>query len=153
MPSMSRFASILCLGLLIHLSACNLDGGLSVADRDFDQFRDEVYPVLMRDCAFHTCHGNPQRFYRLVGSARGRLDSTTKALAETTLDEIQFSYTRSLAMIDVADPGASLLLRKPLAPAVGGAGHLGTDTFGRDVFETMDDDDYLTIAKWVFGEH
>lgn len=140
------------LTLVIGFTGCSLEGGIQVADRDFEQFRDEVYPVLMRDCAFHTCHGNPKRFYRITGSARGRLVASTKALAETLPEEVAFSYTRSLAMINAADPGASLLLRKPLAPALGGAGHLGTDSFGRDVFESTDDDDYLTLAKWVFGE-
>ena len=129
-----------------------MEGGLQVADRDFAQFRDEVYPVLMRDCAFHTCHGNAERFYRITGSARGRLETGVKALAETRPEEIEFSYWRSLAMINAQDPGASLLLRKPLASSLGGTGHLGTDSFGRNVFESMDNDDYLTIAKWVFGE-
>jgi hypothetical protein len=133
-------------------SSCALDGELEIAQRDFDQFRDEVYPVLMRDCAFHTCHGNAERFYRISGSARGRLDPMRKALAETQPEEVELSYRRSLAMINARDPGASLLLRKPLAPAVGGAGHLGTDSFGRDVFESDTDPDYLVIAKWVFGE-
>jgi hypothetical protein len=133
------------------LCACEQRGGLQVASRDFAQFKDEVYPVLMRDCAFHTCHGSDKRFFRLWGSARGRLTKDIKALAEVVPEEIELSYTRTLAMIDPGDPGASQLLRKPLAPGLGGAGHLGTDSFGRNVFESMSDPDYVILAKWVFG--
>jgi hypothetical protein len=140
-----------CAALLLFAGGCAQEGGLQVADRDFAQFRDEVYPVLMRDCAFHTCHGSDKRFFRIAGSARGRLNAGTKALAEVLPEEIMFSYTRALAMIDAQDPGASLLLRKPLAPALGGMGHLGTDNFGRNVFESTSDPEYLALARWVFG--
>ena len=149
---MSQVTHNLCATLLLFAAACVQDGGLQVAQRDFTQFRDEVYPVLMRDCAFHTCHGSDRRFFRLTGSARGRLHAETKALAEVLPEEIMFSYTRALAMIDAQDPGASLLLRKPLAPALGGMGHLGTDNYGRNVFESTADPEYLTLARWVFGE-
>ena len=136
----------------LGVAACNSDtDGFELAETSRPQFEKEVYPVLLRDCAFHNCHGGEKRFFRVWGSARARLDEHTKALAETQPMEIELSYTRALAMIDVDDPGASELLRKPLAPALGGAGHLGTDMFGRNVFEALDDPDYLVLATWVFG--
>jgi hypothetical protein len=126
-------------------------GELQVADRSFEVYRDQVFPVLMRDCAFHMCHGAEQRFFRLWGSARARLNPETRALAEVLPEEIALSYTRTLSMINARDPGSSLLLRKPLTPAAGGAGHFGVDSLDRDVFQSTQDPDYLVLAQWVFG--
>ena len=43
----------------------------------------------------------------------------------------------------------SSLLRKPLAIAAGGSGHEGTDTFGRNVYQTIDDPSFQVLARWV----
>jgi hypothetical protein len=42
------------------------------------------------------------------------------------------------------------LLRKPLAVASGGAGHLGVDRYGRDIYRTAEDSGYLALARWVY---
>jgi hypothetical protein len=54
-------------------------------------------------------------------------------------------------MIDKADPASSLLLRKPLAVEAGGAGHLGVDKYGRNVYRTAQDTGYLVLARWVMS--
>jgi hypothetical protein len=142
--------SALCL-VAAGCSSNQGSGDLQVAERSFEVYRDQVFPVLMRDCAFHMCHGAEQRFFRLWGSARARLYPETRALAEVLPEEIALSYTRTLSMINARDPGASLLLRKPLTPAAGGAGHFGVDSLYRDVFQSTQDPDYLVLANWVFG--
>lgn len=50
-------------------------------------------------------------------------------------------------LIDLADPAASLLLRKPLAEGVGGVKH-----GGHDKFATVDDPAYLDILSWISRE-
>jgi hypothetical protein len=127
------------------------EGELRIAQRDFAQFEREVYPVLMKRCSFHTCHGDQRRFFRMFGSARARLRPETKALAEVLPEEIMETYVRAIGMIDERDPGASLLLRKPLALAAGGAGHVGTDNFDRNVFQTAQDPEFMILSRWVFG--
>jgi hypothetical protein len=124
------------------------------AKREFPAFQREVYPVLLRDCAFPTCHGGPQRFFRVWGPGRVRLPGmkgTPGAVDLPTVDEISASYSLALSMIDNSDPAHSALLRKPLAVAAGGAGHRGVDKHGRDVYRTKQDSGYVTLARWVLS--
>ena len=53
------------------------------ADREFRDFQ-RVFPVLMRDCGFHTCHGSDERFFRIHGPGRARLDPDSKAFDPLT---------------------------------------------------------------------
>jgi hypothetical protein len=114
-------------------------------------FNEQVMPVLLRDCGFPTCHGSPDRFFQVYGSGRTRLDPLTPAFRPTTGPELGASYNMALSMIDLEHPGRSPLLRKPLAVEAGGAGHRGTDRYGRDVYRTSRDQGYLVLARWVFA--
>ena len=67
-----------CLGLALGLvaSACtDTEEPSGFAKRDFMRFQREVYPVLLRDCAFSQCHGSGDRFFRVWGPGRERLAS------------------------------------------------------------------------------
>jgi hypothetical protein len=57
----------------------------------------------------------------------------------------------ALSMIDERDLKGSLLLRKPLSVAAGGAGHRGVDNYGRDVYRTKQDSGYVALARWVLA--
>lgn len=141
--------------LLLVGFACNGETEKTVfARRDFQQFQREVYPVLLRDCGFPACHGAPTRFFRVWGPGRVRLpgaNGTPGELDLPTVAEISATYSLALSMIDDRDPGRSALLRKPLAVAAGGAGHLGVDKHGRDLYRTAQDAGYLTLARWVYS--
>jgi hypothetical protein len=145
----------LSIGLLLLCCACAKQPPAgSVAKREFPSFQREVYPVLLRDCAFPSCHGGPQRFLRVWGPGRVRLPSskgTPGAVDLPSVDEISATYSLALSMIDDRDPAHSPLLRKPLAVAAGGAGHRGVDKYGRDVYRTAQDSGYLTLARWVLS--
>jgi hypothetical protein len=136
---------------LAALSACE-DGAqedrLVVAEREFRGFRD-VYPVLMRDCGFHTCHGSEERLFVIYGPGRARLTDDVRALEALTGDEISLSFSIALSMIDAEHPERSFLLKKPLAVEAGGYVHGGIDEFGRNVYRTKDDDGYKVIERWV----
>jgi len=114
-------------------------------------FTQQVMPILIRDCGFQTCHGSSDRFFQVYGPGRSRLDPLTPAFKNQTGDELGLSYNLAVAMIDSERPGRSLLLRKPLAVKAGGAGHRGTDRYGRDVYRTTNDPGYLVLARWVFS--
>jgi hypothetical protein len=122
--------------------------------RDFKVFQREVYPVLLRDCGFPACHGNADRFFRVWGPGRSRLPNTKGMLPEAfdlpTGEELSATYSLALSMIDGEHPTSSPLLRKPLAVAAGGAGHLGVDDYGRDVYRTAEDSGFLALARWVY---
>lgn len=142
------------LGLaLLGLAACQTErDAFQVAERDFRAFREDVYPVLLRDCGFHTCHGAGERFFRVLGPGRARLDPAARAFDLPSGDEVALSYQLALSMIDAEHPQDSLLLRKPLAVEAGGANHLGADDFGRDVYRTVNDAGYLVLARWVLSQ-
>ena len=122
--------------------------------RSFKDFRANVYPVLLRDCGFPTCHGDPARFFRVWGPGRTRL--TTETLApepfdDPTGDELSASQSLALAFIDDSQPGDSQLLRKPLAPAAGGAAHGGIDAYGRNIYRTDQDPGWQALALWAYS--
>src|SRR5215510_3008152 len=62
-------------------------------------FAAEVYPMLLRDCAFSACHGASERFLHLVGPGRTRLEPTTKPDDPVTLAEVVHSYDRCRSML------------------------------------------------------
>ena len=140
---------------LVALSGCQFDPGWSgtVETPDQQVFEDEVYPILLRDCAFSECHGAERRFLRVVGPGRSRLEGSPSD-PELLRSERLLSYERTRSML-TTDPGQplteSLLFRKPLDVRAGGAAHEGVDVFGRDPFQTSADPRYQTILAWAEG--
>jgi hypothetical protein len=154
--------SMLLLGCL--LGACGSDdsAGWSPPNANTADFRNDVYPILLRDCAFHTCHGSEQRFFRVWGPGRARLggrsafdcpsgDEMVASLGCRSIDEIETTFDNARSFIDLKDPRRSLILRKPLATEAGGMGHLGVDKFGRNLYRTTDSPGYLTLSRWVYS--
>lgn len=137
--------------LLLCLPRCGAQSELQVSTPDAARFQTEVYPVLLRDCAFPTCHGSTERFLQVFGPGRGRMLATTPPLDPTTPAELIHSYDRARSMLDAAHPERSLLLRKPLATAAGGTGHEGVDALGRNIYQSTDEVGYRALAAWVQG--
>jgi hypothetical protein len=152
---MRRLLPLLVVSLALVSSACTENEEPSgFAQRDFMRFQREVYPVLLRDCAFSQCHGARDRFFRVWGPGRERLASPMTGILPEAFGlpaghELSSSYALAQSMIDEARPEESLLLRKPLAVEAGGAGHLGVDKYGRDVYRTKRDAGYIALARWV----
>jgi hypothetical protein len=118
-----------------------------------DRFADDVYPVLLRDCGMAHCHGDEQRFFRVVGPGRTRLSATTDLLAPATPQEILWSNDRTVSMLEPAPhTRASLLLRKPLELSAGGASHEGSDAYGRNVYADPQMEGYQTISSWALSQ-
>jgi hypothetical protein len=118
---------------------------------DGKQFTEDVYPLLLRDCAFSTCHGAPERFLQVYGPGRTRLDPiANKADDPMTLAEVLHSYERARSMLtSVAALDQSPLLRKPLELQAGGESHKGVDDFGRNVYPSQADVRYVTLLRWA----
>lgn len=117
------------------------------------QFVDEVYPVLLRDCAFSSCHGSQDRFLQVLGPGRPRLDPmTTEVTDPMRHDEVLFSYERARSLLATAPTATqSLLLLKPLEFSAGGQGHRGADDYGRNVFRSKHDPAIQTILRWAYS--
>lgn len=152
LPSRRRHAFAPLIWALLALSGCDVTPPEIGARRDFSTFRSQVYPVLLRDCAFSTCHGAPERFFRVWGPGRSRLPGTTMtpdAFDLATGDEWSASYSLALSFIDASEPSASDLIRKPLALEAGGTSHGGVDAYGRNVYRTRRDTGFVALVSWV----
>jgi hypothetical protein len=134
-------------GLLL---ACDRGPGLEQGKLDYLMFKTQVHPVLLRDCAFHACHGSSDRFFRVWGIGRVRLNPMDRELdLPTTNNELDYSKQLAESMVDFNNPSQSLLLRKPLSTEAGGSDHFGCDKFGRNVYRSVNDAGYLALSRWV----
>jgi hypothetical protein len=143
-----RKACTLVLVAVALLGCETPEAGYEPAEREYRAF-EQAYPVLMRDCGFHACHGAPERLYRIYGPGRARLDPEVRAFGTQTGAEASLSYQLALSMIDARNPERSLLLRKPLAVAAGGSPHGGVDRFGRNVYRSKQDPGYQALERFV----
>lgn len=132
-------------------SACQPEEAWELPQANDVAFREDVYPILLRDCGFHACHGSSDRFFRVWGPGRVRLAPNAAAFDDATSAEERATFQRAISMIDANDPGRSLLLVKALATEAGGSGHLGVDKFGRNVYRSANSPGYIALATWVFS--
>ena len=134
------FAIAFALSLFsLSLVACSEDsesptgvpGGGQEYVLDYDSFAAAVAPIFaQRGCnADGDCHG---------GGIRG-----TFALSPESAPDSRFDFAQAVLQIDGNTPTASMLLRKPLAEAAGGAPH------GAATFDSTTDADYMTILAWI----
>ena len=122
---------------------------LALTAPDRVAFETQAYPILLRDCGFHACHGSSARFFQVFGPGHGRLLSTTQPLDEAQAVEVEHSYQRARSMIDPEQPERSPLLMKPGSVAAGGVGHQGVDSLGRNVYVSKLDPGYAALVAWV----
>lgn len=146
-------AALLWLGIAASTAACASSNEFSgpVPSPDGAAFVNTVYPLLLRDCAFVSCHGASERFFQVLGPGRARLDlRATKPDDPATLQEVLHAYERARSMLATADrPEDCLLLSKPLEPSAGGQGHKGVDDLGRNVFASINDPGYVALSRWA----
>lgn len=116
-------------------------------------FRCEVQPIMTRSCGAFACHGDGERYLRIFGRNRLRLDgdeSTRNALMSDAERAHNFDAVR--AYVDLSAPEDSLLLAKALDQQAGGNYHGGATEFDQgDVFLDTDDPDYQTLLSWIEG--
>lgn len=143
------------LGLLALAGAgcTEPDRTIAIPAADAASFRSTVYPILLADCGFPACHGDPRRFFSVFGPGRTRLDPATAPYDPPTPDELAQSYTRTRSMLLGADGvRRSLLLRKPLAIDAGGAGHAGDDPWGASLYASKEDPRFRALFFWATAE-
>ncbi len=135
----------------VAAASCQVEPAtLDIPTADPKVFREKVYPILLADCGFNTCHGSKERFFSIFGPGRARLDPMTPAFDPPTPNELAHSYTRAESMlIGPHGPGSSLLIRKPVPIVQGGAGHKGDDLWGGTVYDTVDDPHFVVLYQWA----
>ena len=116
---------------------------------DPQDFSEHVGPTLLRDCGFSTCHGNPDRLFHIYGPGHIRLDADMELYDPLSERELEVSYHRTKAtLLYQSFIEDSLLLSKPIE----GAGHKGTDAWGRNVYSSSNDPNYAILVAWAKGE-
>jgi hypothetical protein len=154
MKSVKQPLAAYCAALVLASGCADTNGpDNAVSIPDGKQFLDEVYPVMLRDCAFSTCHGSRDRFLQILGPGRPRLDPESTGVTDPmTLDEVLFSYERARSMLATGVTATrSLLLTKPLEFSAGGQGHRGADDYGRNVFRSKHDPGIQAILRWAYS--
>jgi hypothetical protein len=143
----------LALALALTTSACTLpDAEPPVPEADPAAFRDRVYPVILADCGFNRCHGDPDRFFAVFGPARGRLRPDTDIDAPPTAEELAVSFTRARSMLVSRDGiQRAPLLRKPLSTDDGGVGHAGSDPWGQGIYPSKADPRFQVLVGWALA--
>ena len=139
--------------LLLLIGCADPEADLSIPSTDPTVFKEQVYPVLLRDCGFQTCHGTKDRFFAVFGPGRGRLDPDSAPYDAATPYELALSYTRASSMLfGPTGASSSLLVRKPIPVEQGGAGHKGDDPWGNPVYASTDDPRYTVIYAWATAQ-
>lgn len=135
-------------------TGCVLESPPAPESLDEAFFRCEVEPVLAGSCAFHACHGAPERPFRLYAPNRLRLDVPEESRAIALTDAERDHNRRAALRFAQPAPGYEepLLVVKPLDQALGGAFHRGAlDYGGGDVFTEPDDAGLEAIRAWLRG--
>lgn len=128
-------------------------------------FEQTIYPVLLRDCAFPDCHGDPDpadvmgdpypegRFFRVHGPGRSRLAAETGISAPLVPEEVEAAYQRSISMLaSTNDCDTSLFVGKPLEVDQGGMPHRGADKNGRNLYPNKQNYTFRVLRAWACGE-
>ena len=112
---------------------------------DPEMFAATVYPVLLADCGFAGCHGDPRRPLFTPGPGRVRLDPATDLLDPATPAELARSYDRARALLLSTGDEPAPLLHKPSD----GAAHRGRDAAGRNVYEDPEAPGLEILRVWA----
>jgi hypothetical protein len=146
-------AALACVAALPAACQKDLDAPLDPAELDRPFFDCRVQPVLTKYCAALACHGNADRFFRLFARNRLRIAGDESGRnAFMSSQERQHNYNAARAFVDLAHPGRSLLLTKPLEEAAGGAFHVGATLYrAGNVFADPADPDYQVVVQWIGG--
>lgn len=146
---LTRFAT-LGFGILGTLGGCaDPTAEFRVPTPDVQSFERNVYPILLRDCAFSgECHGNPKRFFHVFGPGRTRARPETRLVIDPpTGEELTSAYRLARSMLaheEGTDIEDCLLLDKPRDGA-----HEGRDEWGNNVYLSANDPSYQVLLAWA----
>ncbi len=130
--------------------ACD-PGGQTIPAPDPQVFAAEVYPVLLRDCSFAACHGDPRRPLFVPGPGRTRLAADSELLDPPTEYEIEVAYTRTRGMLGVKIEVDGVEMPLLLEKTTSGAGHQGRDRHGNNLYEFRSQPGWVVLRDWVMA--
>lgn len=110
---------------------------------DFATFRDRVNPLLVGSGSGSVSPEDAQRTSCAGGNCHGTIANSLYLTCGTTPEQLRFNYLAAVEYL-AQTPEQSELLRKPLAPAQGGAYHEGGVIFG-----SPSDPNYTALTEWA----
>lgn len=142
--------------VLIPLAACSgmrATAEAAPTNLDLTAYRDYVQPLMDVSCASLDCHGRmrePLRLYSADGlRIADGLRTTDPVDTQLLRDDEIAANVASLLAVDpyyMPYPGDSIVVKKPLAVAMGGIHHVGGE-----LWPTTDDPAYLCVRDWLGG--
>jgi hypothetical protein len=109
----------------------------------------KVQPVLVRQCSYLACHGNPGTALRVYSPGKLRAippANADDANAKITAAEQHANYLSAAGFSFDTPPDSNWLLLKPLPPSWGGYEHLGGA-----IYTSPTDPQFTAIHDWVSG--
>jgi hypothetical protein len=149
---------------LLALTGCTVENcpaaGPLYAAVDFKDFACKVDRVVARRCSMLACHGSTTTLadgtpvnhaFRVYAPGKLRLggwSTLEERSAPTTYAELQANFASARGLTYGAQAVADVpLIRKTIAPSLGGGEHMGGVIFRRD-----DDPDLTALRAWAGGE-
>lgn len=141
-------AAILVAAALVYVTAgCGqVDPGEEAAIGQLDQtvFAATIQPILdARGCSQAGCHYRDKNSPN-TGGPGGSFRVFDCSGNSCTAQQVLANFESSAGMANIANPGSSKLVTKPLALSAGGVQHLGGD-----IFLSTADPDYAAILAWI----
>ena len=118
----------------------------SLGALDVEGYALEVQGVLEPSCATLDCHGDIGRPLRLYAETGLRAPGVRRD-APLTPEELEDNVRSLLAIDPGTEPGANLVITKPLSTAVGGEAHVGGD-----VWPDREDPAVICVTAWLAGD-
>jgi len=144
--------------MILLVGACTTVANEAIPDPatklDETVFRCNVEPILVRQCSYNGCHGNPAGPLRVYSPGKLRANRPTNiddAIAPLTEAEHHANFRSTVGFgVDLAVDD-NPLLRKPLPAAAGGFEHVGGAIFSGNSAGTSDPQ-YIAIHDWLSGK-
>jgi hypothetical protein len=137
---------------VLAVAACADVANAPVAAPALDEtvFRCKAEPVLVTQCSYNACHGQPESALRVyaLGKLRAVPPADTSALS-APLSEAEH-HANYLSAVGFSTYGVApvdnWLLRKPLPPGSGGYEHAGGA-----IYVGTGDSNYVALFQWLNG--
>ena len=139
------------LGALVACSeVTNAPGVDPTSKLDENAFRCTVQPILVRQCSYIACHGQPGTALRVYSPGKlraGSAQSLDDLIAPLTDAEQHGNFTSAAGFaVTAATPDDNFLLKKPLPSSAGGFEHAGGA-----IYAGTNDPQYVAIRAWLAG--
>lgn len=138
--------------LALAFAACADVANAPITEAALDEtvFRCKAEPVLVAQCSYNACHGQPESALRVYALGKLRADPPADSIALAEPLTPAEEHANFLSAVGFATNGVApvdnWLLRKPLPPGAGGYEHAGGA-----IYVGTGDPNYVALFQWLDG--